>query len=81
MTCSAVCASGGYAISLEDLAKAHRRNGSRFISPDLRINGVTLGGYTFAIAKGARKNVSDVSTASKPRCRVGDRHTIPIATP
>lgn len=64
MTYASVCVIGGYAISLDDLARPDRRGGSRFIEPDLGTNGVTHGGYRFAVAKGARKDVSDVRTAA-----------------
>jgi hypothetical protein len=57
------CVSGGYAISLEDLARP-ARDGSGFIVPYLATNGATRGGYKFTVAKGARKGVSDVSTAA-----------------
>ena len=63
LTYAGVCVSGGYAISLEDLARPERRDGGRFIGPDLGINGTTHRGYKFTVAKGARKGVSDVSTA------------------
>ena len=49
---SSSCASGGYAISLDDLAKAPS-GGAGFISPDLSSNGVTKSGYTVTLAKGA----------------------------
>jgi hypothetical protein len=64
LTYSAVCVSGGYAISLEDLAKPARSDGSQFIGSDLGTNGTTHRGYRFTIAKGARKGVSDVGTAA-----------------
>jgi hypothetical protein len=64
MAYSAVCADGGYAISLADLARPDRKSGSPFIAPFLDANGVAHGGYKFAIVKGAGKNVSNVSTAA-----------------
>lgn len=63
-TYSAVCVTGGFATSLDDLGKPDRRDGSAFIMRDLSANGATRGGYKFSIAKGARKGVSDVSTAA-----------------
>ena len=63
LTYGTVCVSGGYAISLDDLARPER-GGSGFVVPYLATNGVTRGGYKFAVAKGARKGVSDVSTAA-----------------
>src|SRR5439155_8497372 len=57
------CGHGGYAITLEDLARPERgRLG--FISPDLAINGTTVSGYKMTLAKKARTGVSDVSTAA-----------------
>jgi hypothetical protein len=64
MAYAAVCADGGYAISLADLARPDRKGGSPFIGPSLDATGLAHGGYKFAIAKGAGKNVSDVSTAA-----------------
>ena len=47
---SSSCASGGYAVSLDDLVKAPS-GGQGFISPDLKSNGVTKSGYTVTLAK------------------------------
>ena len=44
---SSSCASGGYAVSLDDLAKAPT-GGAGFISPDLSSNGVTKSGYNLS---------------------------------
>src|ERR687887_2403956 len=41
---SSSCAAGGYAVKLEDLAKAPS-GGQGFISPDLGTTGVTKSGY------------------------------------
>jgi hypothetical protein len=57
------CGHGGYAITLEDLARP-QRGGQGFIGPDLATNGVTVNGYTMTLVKDARKGVSDVSTAA-----------------
>ena len=48
---SSSCASGGYAITLDDLSKAPS-GGAGFISPDLASNGVTKSGYSVTMAKG-----------------------------
>jgi type IV pilus assembly protein PilA len=48
---SSSCASGGYAVSLEDLVKAPTTGGQGFISPDLKSNGVTKSGYKVTLAK------------------------------
>lgn len=58
------CGHGGYAITLEDLARPERAGGSGFVAPDLATNGSTVSGYRFTLAKGAGKGVSDVSTAA-----------------
>jgi hypothetical protein len=63
MTFSALCGGGGYAISLEDLARPERRTGERFVASDLA-EGRPRGTYTFTIVRGARQNVTDVSTAA-----------------
>jgi type IV pilus assembly protein PilA len=57
---SSSCAAGGYAITLDDLAKAPS-GGAGFISPDLSSNGVTKSGYTVTLAKGT--SAIDISAA------------------
>jgi type IV pilus assembly protein PilA len=47
---STSCASGGYAVKLEDLVKGPGASTQGFISPDLSANGVTKSGYTVGIA-------------------------------
>ena len=50
---SSSCASGGYAVSLEDLVKAPTAptgNNQGFVSPDLKSNGVTKSGYMVTLA-------------------------------
>jgi hypothetical protein len=44
------CASGNYAGSLNDLVKTPTNGGQGFISPDLKINGVTRSGYNVQVA-------------------------------
>src|SRR5690349_9716749 len=41
---STSCASGAYAVTLEDLAKPPAGSNQGFISPDLNVNGVTKSG-------------------------------------
>jgi type IV pilus assembly protein PilA len=48
---STSCASGAYAISLDDLVKPPAGSNQGFISPDLKSNGVTKSGYVVTIAK------------------------------
>jgi type IV pilus assembly protein PilA len=51
-TYSASCASGNYAVSLGDLAKAPSGSSSAFISPDLGTNGVAKSGYLVNVGPG-----------------------------
>src|ERR1700704_774332 len=43
------CGAGGYATTLEDLAKPPAGSDQGFVSPDLRSNGVTKSGYVVTI--------------------------------
>jgi len=52
-TYSSSCASGAYAPTLEDLAKAPGTSNSGFISPDLATTGVIKSGYAVNLAVGA----------------------------
>jgi prepilin-type N-terminal cleavage/methylation domain-containing protein len=45
------CGAGGYAMTLEDLAKPPTGSTQGFISPDLTSNGVTKSGYIVTIAQ------------------------------
>ena len=47
---SSSCASGGYAVTLEDLVKQPTSGGQGFISPDLKTTGVTKSGYKVTMA-------------------------------
>ncbi len=60
---SASCAQGGFAISLDDLAKPPG-SGLPFIGPDLNINGVVKSGYALAIAKDQSPSTNDLGTAA-----------------
>ena len=51
-TYSSSCASGAYAPSLEDLAKAPGTSNSGFISPDLASDSTVKSGYTVTLAAG-----------------------------
>jgi prepilin-type N-terminal cleavage/methylation domain-containing protein len=46
---SSTCATGAYAISLQDLVLPPDRGGQGFISPDLGANGVEKSGYTISL--------------------------------
>jgi type IV pilus assembly protein PilA len=61
---SASCASGGYAITLDDLVKAPAGSTQGFISPDLKTNGVTKSGYVVTLAKDATSGVTSIGTAA-----------------
>jgi type IV pilus assembly protein PilA len=50
---SSSCAAGGYAWKLVDLVTPPTSGGQGFISPDLKVDGVTKSGYTIALAKDA----------------------------
>lgn len=58
------CGGGGYAISLEDLARPDRGGGQGFIASDLSTNGAIVNGYRITLAKNAGKGVKDVSASS-----------------
>src|SRR5499433_2747159 len=51
-TYSSSCAAGGYAQTLDDLAKAPGGGSSGFVSPDINKNGVTKSGYLVNIGAG-----------------------------
>jgi hypothetical protein len=59
---SSSCASGGYAVKLEDLVLAPSGSSQGFISPDLKSNGVTKSGYTVTIAKSSA--AQDIGTTT-----------------
>ena len=63
---SSSCASGFYAITLDDLVKAPTAGGQGFISPDLKTNGVTKSGYNVSIAKdaGGAQDMNPVATCN-----------------
>src|SRR5689334_9652876 len=61
---SSSCASGGYAIQLEDLVKPPTGSNQGFVSPDLKANGVTKSGYTVTLAKDGASGTKDIGTAS-----------------
>ena len=48
---SSSCASGGYAVKLEDLVLAPKGSSQGFISPDLKSNGVIKSGFAVTLAK------------------------------
>lgn len=58
------CAAGGYAVTLDDLAKPPRDASPGFISSDLNTNGVVKSGYRIAITRDAAPGVTDVGTGA-----------------
>ena len=64
MSYSSSCAFGGYAISLDDLAKPAAGSNQGFVSPDLSKDSVAKSGYTVALAKSAAAGVIDVGTGA-----------------
>src|SRR6266550_7935706 len=64
---ASTCAGGGYAVTLEDLAKLPISGGQGFISPDINMNGVIKSGYKIKLEADAGGNpagghaVSDVT--------------------
>lgn len=58
------CASGGFAVALEDLAKPPTSGGSGFISANLREGGVQKSGYVFTLTRDSSPLVIDISTAA-----------------
>ena len=51
-TYSSSCASGGYAVTLNDLAKAPGTSNAGFVSPDIATNGVLKSGYNVNVGAG-----------------------------
>ena len=63
-TYSAACVQGGYAVSLEDLAKPPRAGGGAFVPADIGTNGVRRDGYRFAVVRSRAVGVADVGTVA-----------------
>ena len=61
---SATCASGFYAITLDDLVKPPAGGRDTFVSPDLATNGVLKSGYVLALAKSGEPGTDDQSPVS-----------------
>jgi hypothetical protein len=64
ITYSATCTKGGFATTLEDLARPSRQDGYVFLPPDLGKTGTVKSGYKITVARDAAKNVSDVGSAA-----------------
>jgi type II secretory pathway pseudopilin PulG len=61
---SSSCASGAYAVTLDDLAKAPTGSVQGFISPDLGTNGVAKSGYVVAVAQDAASGTTAMSAVT-----------------
>jgi prepilin-type N-terminal cleavage/methylation domain-containing protein len=61
---SSSCAAGGFAVTLDDLAKPPTGSNQGFISPDLKSNGVVKSGYVVTIDKDKSSGVADIGTAA-----------------
>jgi type IV pilus assembly protein PilA len=59
---STSCASGAYAVTLDDLVKPVPGSNQGFVSPDLKSNGVTKSGYTVSIAQDASSGTVAMAT-------------------
>ncbi len=59
---STSCATGAYAITLDDLAKPPQGSNQGFISPDLKSNGVSKSGYFVSIAQDGSSGVQPMSS-------------------
>jgi type IV pilus assembly protein PilA len=73
-TYSSSCASGGYAQSLADLAKAPGGGNAGFVGPDLLVNGVIKSGYVVNVGPG---EVTTTVTAGAATCNVSAADAIP----
>jgi prepilin-type N-terminal cleavage/methylation domain-containing protein len=68
---STSCASGAYAVTLEDLVKAPTGSNQGFVSPDLKSNGVTKSGYTVTIAQDGSSGTVAMSSVTTCNASAG----------
>lgn len=61
---STTCANGGFAVSLDDLAKAPSRQDVAFVSSDIGKNGVVKSGYTLTMELDAKPGVVEIAAAA-----------------
>jgi hypothetical protein len=61
---TAACVPGGYAVSLEDLAKAPKTGGGAFVPGDMGTNGVRKDSYRFTVVKSRAAGVAEVGTVA-----------------
>ena len=64
---SSSCATGAYAVTLQDLQKLPSGSNQGFISPDLVSNGVAKSGYLVTVAADAN-SLAKAMAASEPTC-------------
>ncbi len=62
---SSSCAGGGFAVTLDDLAKPATGSAQGFISPDLGTNGMVKSGYVVSLAADADPSTRPVGTAAE----------------
>jgi type IV pilus assembly protein PilA len=63
-TFAASCAQGGYAVSLDDLARPPASGGAPFINADLGEDGIQKMGYTFSVSRDRSPASVDVGSAA-----------------
>jgi len=68
---STSCASGAYAVTLEDLVKAPAGSNQGFVSPDLKSTGVTKSGYTVSIAQDGSSGTVAMSSVTTCNASAG----------
>jgi hypothetical protein len=61
---STTCASGGFAVSLDDLAKAPSGQDVAFVSSDIGRNGIVKSGYTLTMELDAKPGVLEMGAAA-----------------
>jgi type IV pilus assembly protein PilA len=61
---STSCATGAYAVTLDDLVKPPQGSNQGFISPDLKSNGVSKSGYFVSIAQDGSSGVQTMSSVT-----------------
>jgi len=61
---STSCASGAYAVTLDDLVKPPTGSNQGFVSPDLKSNGVTKSGYNVTLAQDGASGTTAMSSVT-----------------
>ena len=68
---STSCATGAYAVTLDDLVKPPTGSNQGFISPDLKSNGVSKSGYFVTLAQDAASGVQAMSSVTTCNASAG----------